>query len=524
MARGQERAEEIQRELFRDICNEVTDRELDLIKQELKQKAFGGFKSGEIERELKTTNDILEKLKRKGLIKIGDYVILHKLAGAIESQPLLDYVAKAENSLVAIQWPVKQPKTDPSQESPMLGAVGYGAYGGHHAQFPVQNTRPPPPYHHYDDPQPYQPTMGPPQHQAPRRQQHRQFQDSPTRTPHQQPGAPTQQNPYQQGGVAPSQLAQPITDPHYSHQDGGSSTHPQPAFPQYTPSSAEMQLRSGSSSSRSHDDVFLPERRNISFDNRTEYEPGPGYVLFINNMFTRQPDYRRGAEVDERNVRNLFSNTLKGYFLQYIKDVTCEELKGYLESLKDTLSTGIYKSFILILGTHGEPKMADSNKSMKDAVLMADNKWMMVEDIVSSFHGDQIPAMKDKPKVFIIQSCRGKKFQRSVSLSDSPAIVSDAYPRQQPEYMTRPINSDILIAYATSEGTKAWRNEDEGSWFVKDLCDVITEYCRKEHMLDILVHVNNRMVWREATENRGKQMPCFVCTFTKKFMLAYPNK
>ncbi|XP_041481228.1 cell death protein 3-like [Lytechinus variegatus] len=513
MAIGQERAEEIQRKLFKDICNEVTDRELDLIKQELKQKAFGGFKSGEIERELKTTNDILEKLKRKGLIKIGDYGILRKLAGAIESQPLLDYVAEAENSLAAIHWPVKQPKTDPSP-SPMPGAVGYGAYGGHHAQFPVQNTRPPPPYHHYDDPQPYQPTMGPPQHQAPRRQQHRQYQDSPTLTRHQQPGAPIQQNPYQQGGVAPSQLTQPTTDPHYSHQDGGSSRGRR----------AEMQLRSGSSSSRSIDDVFLPERRNIPFDNRTEYEPGKGYVLFINNMFTRQPDYRRGAEADETNVRNLFSNTLKGYFLQYMKDVTYEELRGYLESFKDTLSTGVYKSFILILGTHGEPQMSERNKSMKDAVLMADNKWMMVEDIVNSFHGDQIPAMKDKPKVFIIQSCRGKTIQRSVSLSDSPAIVSDTYPRQQPEYMTRPVNSDILIAYATSEGTKAWRNEDEGSWFVKDLCDVITEYCEKEHMLDILVRVNSRMVWREATENRGKQMPCFVCTFTKKFMLAYPNK
>lgn len=39
--------------------------------EELKQKAFGGFKAGEIQRELKTTDDVLEKLKRKGLIKVS---------------------------------------------------------------------------------------------------------------------------------------------------------------------------------------------------------------------------------------------------------------------------------------------------------------------------------------------------------------------------------------------------------------------------------------------------------------------
>lgn len=71
---------------------------------------------------------------------------------------------------------------------------------------------------------------------------------------------------------------------------------------------------------------------------------------------------------------------------------------------------------------------------------------------------------------------------------------------------------------------KAWRNEEEGSWFVKDLCDVITEYYDKEHILDILVRVNSLMVWREATQDRGKQMPCFVCTFTRRFKLAYAKK
>ena len=65
----------------------------------------------------------------------------------------------------------------------------------------------------------------------------------------------------------------------------------------------------------------------------------------------------------------------------------------------------------------------------------------------------------DKPKIFIIQSCRGKELQRSVSLSDSPAemtapLVQPIEPRM--DMLTRPVNSDVLIAYATTEGIKMY--------------------------------------------------------------------
>ncbi|XP_003727974.2 uncharacterized protein LOC100891400 [Strongylocentrotus purpuratus] len=504
---GEERAEQIQRELFKNISAEITDRELDDIKQELKQKAFGGFKAGEIQRELKTTDDVLEKLKRKGKIKIGEYGILRKLADAIDSQPLRDYVTQAENSLIAIRWPVKHPELD----SPM----------DNHGGYPPQQPFPhPPPY----DPRSYQhSSMGPPQHpvhHAAPHQQYPNYPDSLMRPPTQPAprASPSHQIPYQQGGIAPSHMAQP-TNPQYSHQGGWTGAPQQPAPQSYSPSVADGQSRAGSATSGQYADG------NIPFDCRTEYEPGRGFVLFINNFFIGKSDHRRGAEADEKNVRHLFENVLKGFHLQYEQDVPLRELKEYLKALKNTLSTGHYKSFIFILGSHGEPKDG-ADRRMKDAVLMADGDWMLVEEIVSNFHGDQIPAMKNKPKVFIIQSCRGKELQRSVSLSDSPAEMSNPgmmnYP--QPAVTTRPVNSDILIAYATSEGMKAWRNEEEGSWFVKDLCDVITEYYDKEHILDILVRVNSLMVWREATQDRGKQMPCFVCTFTRRFKLAYAKK
>ncbi|XP_071490228.1 caspase-3-like [Diadema antillarum] len=261
---------------------------------------------------------------------------------------------------------------------------------------------------------------------------------------------------------------------------------------------------------------------NKGFDHRVFYEPGKCLVLFINNLFTGRSNQRLGAETDEGNVRGLFKDLGDNYSeLTYKKDVTKGELENYLRTSQSTLRKGEYKSFIFIIGTHGQPQRTKKDGPEKDGVLMADEKWMLVDDIIKYFHGDKIPEMKDMPKIFIIQSCRGTEHVGAVSYSDSPSWSSSQEVLDSleiPGFLTRPVNSDVLIAYATTEGTKAWRDSSEGSWFVKDLCDVIAEFKDKEHILDILVRVNNRMVWRESTEGRAKQMPCFVCTFTKRFM------
>ncbi|XP_030853431.1 caspase-1 [Strongylocentrotus purpuratus] len=504
---GEEKAEKIHRELFKDISAEITDGELGQIKQELKQKAFGGFKAGEIQREFKTTDDVLEKLKRKGLIKIGDYEILWKLAEAIGSEPIRKYVAQAENSLTAIHWPVKRPQLDAPRGGPR--PIPMDTYGGYPQQHPTQVHMAHPPQYQYD-PHSYN-SMGPPQHpvrnSAPH-QPYSSFQDSLIMRPPSQPVPRTSSshpNSYQQGGIATSQMVQ-APNPQGSFQGGrmGATCTQQPA----------------SVAEEYEDEVFSDDKDD------TEYEQGRGYVLFINNFFTGKPEHRRGAEVDEKNINNLFKDVLNRYYLQYEKDVTRSQLQNYLTGLKKTLSTGAYTNFIFILGTHGEPQSNGADRPLKDAVLMADNKWMLVEDIISNFHGDQISKMQDKPKVFIIQSCRGKEKQRGVSSSDGPAteLNPETMDYPEPAVTTRPVNSDILIAYATSQSKKAFRNQDNGSWFVEDLCNVIRKYYDKEHILDILVRVNSRMVKREATQNHGKQMPCFVCTFTRRFMLAYPNK
>ncbi|XP_030853606.1 uncharacterized protein LOC100891245 isoform X2 [Strongylocentrotus purpuratus] len=534
-----EKALTIHRALFRNISRGTTEEDLNEIKKELKHPDFGGFGAGEIQRYLKTTEDVLQKLENKGKIKIGDYKKLRKLAETLGLQPILNFVAQAEDSLDAIDWPVNLPQVDAPRGDSRPGPMDNRASRpstmakrqktGETTETPRDDT---------------QSTSG----------QTSNLTLELSKVITKVADAISNDDDLMRLGLELGVEQQHIDRALATNWNGGEKTsHGNLVMLQNWAKKVKqseqlptlraalrktkligveescLPIEGSITSGQYEDSVLVPA--NIPFDFPTEYEPGRGYVLFINNFFTGKKGQRKGAEFDEKNINNLFKNVLKDYHLEYKKDVSLKELEDYLKDVKDTLLKGIYKSFIFMLGTHGAPKTVGPDGRMKDGVQMADGEWMSVEKIVSNFHGDQIPAMKDKPKVFIIQSCRGDKMQPSVQSSDNAETVSnektknDPQPDFQPAY--RPVNSDILIAYATSEGTLAWRNEEEGSWFVTDLCEVITECYDKENMVNILIRVNGRMVCREEKtkkQERIKQMPCFLCTFTRQFMLAYPIK
>ncbi|XP_077986566.1 caspase-3-like [Glandiceps talaboti] len=262
----------------------------------------------------------------------------------------------------------------------------------------------------------------------------------------------------------------------------------------------------------------------LDWKTQNAYKRGQGVVLIIRN-FTAD---RCGSDLDEQNIRDIFGpHGLKYLILKPAHDVTKQQL---LDKLERTKSYIIEKkenedieltSLIVFISSHGD----------KDGIKTNDNEIVTFDEITSEFNGQNMPMMVKKPKVFLFQACRGTQYGRGVCVDEddyNPSEATDPPDTNQGgrtellpslRLKSTPINADMLLAHATSDGTKAWRNEEEGSWFIKDLCATIKEWHDKWHLLEILTKVNGSVAERICSEKRAKQMPQQVSTLTKNFYL-----
>lgn len=129
-------------------------------------------------------------------------------------------------------------------------------------------------------------------------------------------------------------------------------------------------------------------------------------------------------------------------------------------------------------------------------------------------------ALAGKPKIFIIQSCLGKKLDRgitcTVSKRDNESIVSDSLPRT---FYRVPESADFLIAYSTVSGYVSWRNKEKGSYFIQMFTDVLLKYYRNLDLITILTKTNQAMAENCEIGNGFMQMPMHQSTLRLKLFL-----
>ena len=184
---------------------------------------------------------------------------------------------------------------------------------------------------------------------------------------------------------------------------------------------------------------------------------------------------REGTKVDKTRLSSSLEQVLK-FEVEIYEDLRISEMKKILKnlSLEDHRDADC---LFVALFTHGT-----DNGRLYDAEgtdYSQDELWKPFLDEDSSLSG--------KPKIFVIQACRGEK----VGL----AFVSDYNPPQVDQGAMKrgimrndaigtssragfevdsriPNNADFLIYRSTPEGYVSWRHPDMGSWFIQAICDV----------------------------------------------------
>ena len=231
------------------------------------------------------------------------------------------------------------------------------------------------------------------------------------------------------------------------------------------------------------------------------YKMSTGYVVLINNSrFPKRADnevWRHGSEIDAEKLRQFFEYELQFRFEEY-KNQTAQQISKIAEQLAER----DFKEdcFFFIVLSHGDSL----------GILGVDEESVAVDAITGCFRADICRSLRGKPKIFIIQACRGTEDDRGF-------VRSDASRMDRPGEVPRlPLESDFLIAYPCPPGYTAFRTEEQGTWFINALINVFNEFSDKEHLMDMFLRVNYMIAAKYFSSGDLKQMPCQDCRLTKK--------
>ncbi|XP_029424857.1 caspase-4 isoform X2 [Nannospalax galili] len=207
-------------------------------------------------------------------------------------------------------------------------------------------------------------------------------------------------------------------------------------------------------------------------------------LIICNTEFKHLP-FRQGAIFDTKGMNRLLEDL--GYTVVLKENLTA---KGMESELKDFAAlpehTNSDSTFLVLMshGTlHGVCGVMHSNESAD--VLHYDTVYQI-------FNNCNCPGLRDKPKVIIVQACRGENRGEVWIRKDPKARVFSAaeLPKNvEPDAVELShVEKDFIAFYSTTPHNLSYRDE-EGSYFIIKLISCFQKYAWSCHLLDIFQKV-----------------------------------
>ncbi len=198
---------------------------------------------------------------------------------------------------------------------------------------------------------------------------------------------------------------------------------------------------------------------------------GKALIVNIKHYYAKIKD-RKGSEKDVNMMVTLFNSLtfeviVKPSNFRATKDETMKILKDFAEA-----SNHVNKSMcvVCIMGHGGNGYLHTTEGGEID-----------LEEIYGMFAADQCPTLAGKPKIFIIQTCRGSESQIGVYESDSS---------QDLHMPMTAACAHFAIIYATIPNKKAYRNCTEGSFLIQSINKVFKDNASKLKFTKMLMLVS----------------------------------
>ncbi|KAG3286448.1 caspase-4-like [Ictidomys tridecemlineatus] len=235
-------------------------------------------------------------------------------------------------------------------------------------------------------------------------------------------------------------------------------------------------------------------------------------ALIICNIEFEYTTGRSGAECDVTEMKGLLESL--DYTVKVKKNLKAEDMKLELMKFADLPEHKSSDSMFLVLMSHGTLHgICGTLHSQKNEDVLP------YDSIFQIFNNCNCVALKDKPKVIIVQACRGGN-RGETWVGDSPALEdSSSYSEMNLDedgvYKTH-VEKDFIAFYSSTPHNISWRYKTGGSPFIKELIKCFQKYSCCNHLEEIFLRV------RSSFDEPGvrAQMPTVErVTLTKLFYL-----
>ncbi|XP_055972797.1 caspase-6-like [Sorex fumeus] len=221
---------------------------------------------------------------------------------------------------------------------------------------------------------------------------------------------------------------------------------------------------------------------------------------------------RVGTCVDRENLRRRLLEL--GFQVKCYDNLRAEEVLLKMHDAS-TASHVDADCFLCVFLSHGEGNHVYAYDAKVEIATLTD-----------FFKGDKCQSLVGKPKIFIIQACRGDKHDEPVQPMDdvdsTRLLDSNETQVDAASVHTLPAGADFIMCYSVAEGYFSHRDTRHGSWYIQDMCELLARYGTALEFTELLTLVNRRVSQRRVDVSRDpsaigkKQIPCFASMLTKK--------
>lgn len=184
---------------------------------------------------------------------------------------------------------------------------------------------------------------------------------------------------------------------------------------------------------------------------------------------------------------------------------------------------------VVVVLTHGDER-----------TIACYNSDYKIDRLIKPFTDSRCPSLRNKPRLYLIQACRGNDLDSGLAMhrngiprNDTNRYIlrrardvidtvagfwgSKNFPPSN--FALPPIEKDFLLVRSAMDGYASFRNPDNGSWFIQELCKELETNGKDEDILTLLTHVNWAISERESNPHKYKQILCISTMLTRRLYL-----